>query len=291
MAAPEKALAALAAACNTHLHTIAYFSVDTSFRPKVDRQSFDELKPGVDRALALLNWYEGLKTAFVALLLELGPSQAPPSPAVLTALIDALDCCILLENQFSGWSACINRFSWFKRTFAQIRRELASEVDCEALTKDLSRFQAFIGDTSFPIGMHMTGPLRKQLKASGGAPGHERLLVAAVDQLSAAADAASDGALIRPLPYLLWFADGDAGQAYNVFTAAKLAQAQKVFKKHPMAECSPPPAMVTELGLQPTYPVHLGTVLSRCPHYSPSMRAKWGLPKQGDEPEVCCVVL
>jgi hypothetical protein len=87
---------------------------------------------------------------------------------------------------------------------------------------------------------------------------------------------------------------GGAAQHYDgplrCLTSRAVCACQ-VFKKHPMAECSPPPAMVTELGLQPTYPVHLGTVLSRCPHYSPSMRAKWGLPKQGDEPEACCVVL
>ena len=111
-------------------------------RPKVDRQSYDELKPGVDRALALLNWFEELRTAFAGVLREAGEA---PDAATLTLLAEALDCCIVLENQFGGWSQCINRFSWFKRTFAQIRREVSAEIDVDKLTRDLSKFQAFIG--------------------------------------------------------------------------------------------------------------------------------------------------
>ena len=262
-------------------------------RAKVDRQSYDELRPGVDAALALLDWFVELQKTFVAVLNDLGGSQAQPSPATLTILGEALDCCIVLENQFGGWSQCINRFSWFKRTFAQIRRDIAAEVDCDKLNRDLSRFQGFIGardrrhtrtrtrdtehaaliappermrarrrassihpaalcpqiltrpcirtlsrllvsvgDSSYPIGMHMTGPLRAAVKK---APGHERLLVACAFQLGASAEGSAGtplpGAaalaaanLLRPLPYLLYLADGDSGDSYNVFTAQKSAR-------------------------------------------------------------------
>lgn len=145
MAGSEKALAAATSACPQHLGTLCQFSVNTQFRPKVDRQSYDELKPGIDSALAILDWYVALRTAFVDLLRELSQSPSPPSPHALTVLVDALDCCILLENQFGGWSQCINRFSWFKRTFTQLRRELGAEVDADKLTSDISRFQGFIG--------------------------------------------------------------------------------------------------------------------------------------------------
>ena len=307
----------------------------------------------------------------------------------------------MLENQFGGWSQCINRFSWFKRTFAQIRRDIAAEVDCDKLNRDLSRFQGFIGardrrhtrtrtrdtehaaliappermrarrrassihpaalcpqivtrpcirtlsrllvsvgDSSYPIGMHMTGPLRAAVKK---APGHERLLVACAFQLGASAEGSAGtplpGAaalaaanLLRPLPYLLYLADGDSGDSYNVFTAQKsarrahahahahtprarfghtrgssispvrsaplimlapplaVAPLQKVFKKHQMVDCSPPAALSTELGLPAGHPVHLGTVLTRCPHYLPSMRTKWGMPKGAADDEACCVL-
>ena len=37
------------------------------------------------------------------------------------------------------------------------------------------------------------------------------------------------------------------------------------------------------------HPVHLGTVLARCPHYLSSMRTKWGMPKQAGDSS--CVLL
>jgi len=50
-----------------------------------------------------------------------------------------------MENQFSGWSACVNRFSWFKRTFGMLRKEVANDVDVDALNKNVNRFQGLIG--------------------------------------------------------------------------------------------------------------------------------------------------
>lgn len=147
MAAAQEALAATSQASSAHLRTVCEFSSPSTppLRAKVDRQSFDELKPGVDSAFAIIDWFGELQKAFVALLLELANSADPPSASALTALVEALDCCIVLENQFAGWSQCVNRFSWFKRTFTQIRREVAAEVDCDKLSRDLSRFQTFIG--------------------------------------------------------------------------------------------------------------------------------------------------
>ena len=49
---------------------------------------------------------------------------------------------------------------------------------------------------------------------------------------------------------------------------------QAGFRKHPLADCAPPPEMVQSLGLPTGHPVHLGTVLARCPHYATSMRSK-----------------
>ena len=184
------------------------------------------------------------------------------------------------HRPFIHRSACINRFSWFKRTFTQIRREVAADCDADKLTRDISRFQGFIGNASFPVGMHMTGPLRVEVKkvASSHVP-----LLAALQQLTAAASAKADAdaACLRPLPYLLYLVDGDAGvDGFNVFTSnpKDLLPVQKVFKKFPMADCGPPADMVRELGLAQGHPVHLGTVLARCPHYMPSMRTKVGPP-------------
>ena len=140
------ALAAACKACTTHLYTISELSLNRPpMRPKVDRQSYDELKPVVDKALALLDWYNDLQKEFIAVLRELAGNANEPPAATLSLLAEALDCCIVLENQFGGWSSCINRFSWFKRTFTQIRREVSADIDADKLTRDISRFQAFIG--------------------------------------------------------------------------------------------------------------------------------------------------
>ena len=117
--------------------------------------------------------------------------------------------------------------------------------------------------------MHLTGPMRAAVHK---APGHERPLLACVSQLSAAVDvaggpgapsgAAAPAHLLRPLPYLLYLADGASEPGgYNVFhEKARLKPAQKVFKRFPMADCSPPASMIAELGLAAGHPVHLGTV-------------------------------
>jgi hypothetical protein len=131
------------AAAQEHLHAICEFSLNRPMRAKVDRQSYDELKPGVDRALAVYTWSLELQQHFVSTLNEQAKAESY-NPDSLSALAEALDACIVLENQFLGWSACINRFSWFKRTFQQIQREVAKEVSVEQLNADIGRFQTFI---------------------------------------------------------------------------------------------------------------------------------------------------
>ena len=64
-----------------------------------------------------------------------------------------------------------------------------------------------------------------------------------------------------------------------------------MFKRHQMADCAPPAEMVASLGLETGHPVHLGTVLARCPHYLASMRTKWGMPKAADEEGCSCTLL
>ena len=129
----------------THLRTICEFALNRPpMRAKVDRQSFDELKPGVDAAIAMLDWFEQLQTQFVALVESLARGS-PPGAEELQQLAQAVDCCVVLENQFSGWSHCVNRFSWFKRTFGMLRKEVAGEVNVEKLNTDVNRFQMLIG--------------------------------------------------------------------------------------------------------------------------------------------------
>jgi len=280
-------LSKTAATSDVHLRTICQFSLNQPpLRAKVDRQCYDELKPGVTSALALLDWFDELKLNFAGFLGELARAGGTPSPEHLQVLIDAIDACVVLENQFSGWSACVNRFSWFKRTITQVQKEVASDPDSERINKALPRFQKFIGEPKCPIGMHITGPLREQTKTVAG---HEPILLAALNHCTKGGGASPEPSQLRPLPYLLYFADGEAG-GFNVFATTKLTHVQKVFKRFPIADCGPPPALVREMGLAAGHPVHLGTVLARCPHYSPSMRAKWGMPKQGGESSPCVLL-
>ena len=130
----------------THLRTVCEFSLNRPpMRAKVDRQSFDELKPRVDAAIAVLDWFEQLQTHLAALVEALGHRKPSPGAEELQQLAQAVDCCVVMENQFSGWSACVNRFSWFKRTFGMLRKEVANDVDVDKLNKDVNRFQNLIG--------------------------------------------------------------------------------------------------------------------------------------------------
>lgn len=140
------ALAASTAASSDHLYVVCECSLGRPpLRAKVDRQSFDELKPLFDKVLALLEWFVGHQKAFVALLTDLASSPDSAAASALTVLVEALDACVLLENQFGGWSQCVNRFSWFKRTFSQMRGEVAGELDIDALQRDINKFQELIG--------------------------------------------------------------------------------------------------------------------------------------------------
>jgi len=134
-------------AAREHLRSICEFSLNRPpLRPKVDMQSYTELKPVVERAIALLDWFNELQQIFSNFLGELAKEGGTPSVEHLTLIVSAVDECIVLENQFGGWSQLINRFSWFKRTFQTVRQEVVStDPTAEKLTKDLGRFQGFIG--------------------------------------------------------------------------------------------------------------------------------------------------
>jgi len=272
-----------------HLRTICEYSLNRPpMRAKVDRQSFDELKPGVDAALALLDWYEQLCKDFVALTQSL--AMAPnPGAEELSQLVQAVDCCVLMENQFSGWSACVNRFSWFKRTFGMLRKEVANELNVEQLNKDINRFQNLIGNTQFPIGTHMTGPLRESLKKVTKAEG---VMVAALNKLAEEAATQKPKAepnQLRPLPFLIYLADGDtAPGSYNVF-ASNLKGVQRVFKRYPDVDCSPPSHIGADLADVPGVQMQLAVVLQRCPHYTTNMAGKWGGATDGGS-QSCCMV-
>lgn len=273
-------LTARSAELPQHLRTISLFALNRPpMRAKVDRQSFDELKPGVDSALAILDWFEAISKQFCAALAELGGAGGDPSAAALAPLVACLDACVVLENQYGGWSACINRFSWFKRTFSCVRRDVEGEIDAETLQRNIARFQSFIGNAQFPIGMHLTGPLRNAVKK---VPGHERVLLAALMATCKEATSRPDSATLRPLPYLIYLADGNAApSSFNVFHS-KLAPVQKLFKRNQTADCSPPEALRKELDLPAGHPVHLGTVLTRCPHFTAAMGRRWGMAGDGD---------
>ena len=152
-----------------HVASICEFSLNRPpMRAKVDRQSYDELKPGVDRALAVFDWFTALQSAFVSYLGELAQSEQNPSPDALALIAQSLDVIIVLENQFAGWSACINRFSWFKRTFAQVRREVAKEINADKLQQDISKFQAFIGAPLRPLACLPRAPVALEKKSGDG---------------------------------------------------------------------------------------------------------------------------
>lgn len=271
-----------------HLRTICEFALNRPIRPKVDRQSFDELKPGVDKAIALLDWFEQLQTQLVSLVDTLAKKSTQPAEE-LAQIVQAIDCCVVLENQFSGWSACVNRFSWFKRTFGMLRKEVADEVNVEQLNKDINRFQNLIGNAQYPIGFHMTGPLRAALKKANGA---SVVLMAALTQLTeeaATQKPKAEATQLRPLPFLLYLADGDtAPGSYNVFAnGAELKPVMRVFKRYPAVDCSPPPDM--DVPESPGINMELAVVLQRCPHFTASMASKWG-GEGGGGKLMCCSV-
>lgn len=79
-------------------------------------------------------------------------------------VLAAIDSCVLIESQYSGWSAAMNRFSWFKRTVKELGSKLAQDPDISVIRPNLDQFHEFIANVMFPIGIHMTGPMRSLVK-------------------------------------------------------------------------------------------------------------------------------
>lgn len=271
---------ALEAALGTfpkHMQTVSDFANNQQpLRAKVDRQSFDDLKPGYDAAMAIVTWHEALVNGFVCAVADAASSGVAPD---CTLLAGAVDCCVLLENQFGGWSNITNRFSWFKRTFTHIRSELSAEIDTERHGADIGRFQSFIGNASCPIGIHLTGPLRSAVKKVAA---HESVIL----QILRARVAASQGGKdhiptptqLRPLPYLMYIADGDvAPGSFNVFTqlqSGELRALRAIFRRYPDIACTTQETMA-EAAPGATVMVQLALVLHRCPHFTAAMATRW----------------
>ena len=58
----------------------------------------------------------------------------------------------------------MNRFSWFKRTVSALGTQVAGDPQITQIKADMLKFQNFIGNASYPLGLHLTGPLRAELK-------------------------------------------------------------------------------------------------------------------------------
>jgi len=94
---------------------------------------------------------------------------------------------------------------------------------------------------------------------------------------------------LRPLPFLIYLADGDtAPGSYNVF-ASNLKGVQRVFKRYPDVDCSPPSHIGADLADVPGVQMQLAVVLQRCPHYTTNMAGKWGGATDGGS-QSCCMV-
>lgn len=81
---------------------------------------------------------------------------------------------MVIECQFGGWSGAINRFSWFKRTVKEVYPKLTHEPELPRIRSSLDSFQEFIANVNFPLGVHLTGPMRTEMKKVAG---HEQLLL------------------------------------------------------------------------------------------------------------------
>jgi len=256
----------------THLLAISSFTRAKPMRAVVDESSFDDLKPAMLRCFAVLDWYARLTAAVGGALAELAAGESQAGQA---ALLGAIDACVLIESQFSAWSAAMNRFSWFKRTVKELGSKIAHDPDIALIRTNLDAFQAFIANVQFPIGIHMSGPLRAEVKK---VPNHEATLLSTLEfGVKRVTLPRPTDAELRPLPLLIVYADGDATPgSFNVFTAARpqLKGAMQLFKKFPEVEAAPPDSDDSEGAVK----LHLAIMLQRCPHYTQQIGAKWGTP-------------
>ena len=121
-----------------------------------------------------------------------------------------------------------------------------------------------------------------------------KVLLAAVNKLAEEAATAKPKPgppQLRPLPFLIYMADGDtAPGSFNAFSqGSELKPAQRVFKRFPETECAPPPEIIAELGEIMSVKMQLAVVLQRCPHYTTNMAGRWGAAS-ADGGDTCCII-
>lgn len=121
-----------------------------------------------------------------------------------------------------------------------------------------------------------------------------KVMLAALNKLAEEAATAKpkpDASQLRPLPFLIYFADGDpAPGSFNVFSqGSELKGAQRVFKRFPETDTAPPPEVVAELGEQQLVPMALAVALQRCPHYTTNMAGRWG-GASAEGSGTCCMI-
>lgn len=281
-----EALRAVSLEAETHFRSICAFTDAKPMRAAVDRQTFDDLKPGTMLSFEVMRWAERLTQAFVDVVATLAQGPGPSDETARALLAEALDAFVLIECQYAGWSQCMNRFSWFKRTQAALGAAVADDPDMETIRPNISAFQSFIGNAQYPIGLHLTGPLRSAVKKVSG---HERVLLAAVSQATKQAmpfQSRPPDRALRPLPMFLVLADGDLMPgSFNVFSPGKdtidLRPTQQLFKRFPEVEVASP--LHGSDSSAAAGCLKLAVVLQRCPHYSQSMGSKWGAPSSNSK--------
>jgi len=280
-----ESLRSVVADAENHFRTVCNFSSAAPMRAAVDMQSFEDLKPVALQSFAVLDWYHRLQAALVDVVSELAKaSDGPSADTARSLLLDAVDACVLIECQFAGWSNAMNRFSWFKRTVQALAGKLPADAEMAALREGMLKFQGFIGNAQFPIGLHMTGPLRAEVKK---VEGHEAVLMSALDHgVKRAAGHKPADSELRPLPVVMVFADGElAPGAFNIFTSPVASSLRPLFKKFPEVEIASPLHGAESSAGAGT--LLLAEMLRRCPHYTPQVGARWGAAGAGGKK---CVV-
>jgi len=242
---------------------------DDEEKEKINRQTYEVLKPEMDKIKNLMNFQKDCQNFVAQLVNDLaGLDKLTVRESFLRMLIDVIDV-LAKVDYLKDFKACLtNDYSAFKRSF-QLVRNLYADPDIKQ--EEIQLIGMFLTNPNQPKNLIMH-QLRDTIQET------ENYGDVILDMIKYCAERIESSmfmtpeekyVLIRAIPNLLFLLDGQKEQqnSLNVFRAKKvpLKRLQNIVKRFPI---------VPQIGdLTVTIPV----LLKKCPHYqSDSMERFWG---------------
>eukprot|EP01114_Cavostelium_apophysatum_P018213 TRINITY_DN5592_c0_g1_i1.p1 TRINITY_DN5592_c0_g1~~TRINITY_DN5592_c0_g1_i1.p1 ORF type:complete len:1338 (-),score=458.14 TRINITY_DN5592_c0_g1_i1:118-4131(-) len=242
---------------------------DQANKNEIYEATYEVLEPEIKKLKAFMYYRRDTTKAFCEHIKKLGVWLVPdkkgklkedytPSETYLWYMIQLLDKFALLDA-LKNMKACLNNdFSFYKRAFGFLRKNMTGNDDQTQENHTLYLFLAHQNS--------ITTELKTELQQI---PGFDDVLTVIVDTCADILEAGryllpnEKHCLLRVMPYVLFLMDGEQNSQYNIFKSKKLKlnRFSSIFKKYPVVP------------LYGDMQITLDSTIKRSPHFD---EKAWG---------------